>query len=408
MIPRVARRGHSFKGAGLYYLHDKKALTRERVSWTQTLNLPTNDPEQAMRCMAWTDLHSDELKRESGISTAGRSQNAGSVFAYSLAWHDEQEPDKTEMLKAATQTLARLGLSEHEAVIVAHDDTEHKHIHVIVNLVHPENGTVANIRQDQRTLSAWSSEYERGSGKVYCQEREENATRRERGELTKHQDERLEAAPDLTAMYQQADSGKAFVSALEEAGYTLANGDKGRIVIVDHAGRIQNLVRQIDGAKKKDIEAKLQDVDISTLPFANDIAAPRKAQVQAVPACDAPTPPDTHQQRAQEHNERDELATEQEAAELVESAASQPDYGSYTPNPRHPYSITQHLERAASHMHRIGQWLVEKPREYLESWYKSRKASRGRHHHPPDREPPRKEKKPHHHPEKDHERTMER
>ncbi len=43
MIPRIADRGHSFKGAGLYYLHDKKAKTKERVAWTHTHNVGTND-----------------------------------------------------------------------------------------------------------------------------------------------------------------------------------------------------------------------------------------------------------------------------------------------------------------------------------------------------------------------------
>lgn len=34
MVPRIAKRRQSFKGAGLYYLHDKGAMTAERVTWT--------------------------------------------------------------------------------------------------------------------------------------------------------------------------------------------------------------------------------------------------------------------------------------------------------------------------------------------------------------------------------------
>jgi hypothetical protein len=201
MVPRIAKRGQSFKGAGLYYLHDKGAMTAERVEWAHTLNLPTSDPEKAMRCMAWTDKHADELKQAHGGSLAGREATAGNVYTYSLSWHGEQSPDKGAMLSAATETLARLGLSEHQAVIVAHGDTQHPHAHIIVNLVHPETGRTANTRQDQRKLSAWASEYERGDGKIYCTEREENARRRRDGEITKHQDERQPDAPSLTEIY---------------------------------------------------------------------------------------------------------------------------------------------------------------------------------------------------------------
>lgn len=39
MVPYITDRGHSFKGAGLYYLHDKGEQTNERVAWTHTVNL---------------------------------------------------------------------------------------------------------------------------------------------------------------------------------------------------------------------------------------------------------------------------------------------------------------------------------------------------------------------------------
>ncbi len=44
------------------------------------------------------------------------------------------------MAGVADQTLSDLGLSEHQSVIVCHNDTEHPHLHVMVNRVHPETG----------------------------------------------------------------------------------------------------------------------------------------------------------------------------------------------------------------------------------------------------------------------------
>jgi hypothetical protein len=44
MIPKITTGGKSFQGAFMYYMHDKKADTRERVAWTQTENMLTTDP----------------------------------------------------------------------------------------------------------------------------------------------------------------------------------------------------------------------------------------------------------------------------------------------------------------------------------------------------------------------------
>ena len=87
MVPNVAARGYSFKGAGLYYLHDKEAQTDERVGWSYTHNIPTDDPQKAMKWMAYTSINANKLKQEAGISTTGRKVTTGSVYSFSLAWH---------------------------------------------------------------------------------------------------------------------------------------------------------------------------------------------------------------------------------------------------------------------------------------------------------------------------------
>lgn len=67
MVPDIAKKGHSFEGALAYYLHDKGKETDERVAWTETRNLMTDDPQAAKRIMIATALRSDALKAEAGI-----------------------------------------------------------------------------------------------------------------------------------------------------------------------------------------------------------------------------------------------------------------------------------------------------------------------------------------------------
>lgn len=184
MVPKVAARGRSFKGAGLYYLHDKKADTKERVAFTHTENLPTRDPDKAIKCMAWTTMRQNEIKARSGASTKGRKLT-DPVYTYSLAWHPDQAPDREGMIEAAKASLKALGLEKHEALFVGHNDEPHPHVHVIVNRVNPETGIAAKLSKDFLTLSAWAEAYEKAHGKVWCEQRVINNELRRQGEFAK-------------------------------------------------------------------------------------------------------------------------------------------------------------------------------------------------------------------------------
>lgn len=177
MVPRVAGKGRSFKGAGLYYLHDKQASTANRVAFTHTLNLPTDDAEKGIGWMAHTAMRQSEIKRAAGGAAKGRKLR-DPVYAYSLSWHPDEEPNREQMIAAALETLKRLDLEGHEAVLVAHNDEPHPHIHVIVNRVNPETGIAAPLSNDHLKLSAWAEAYEKEHGKILCAQRVENNARR--------------------------------------------------------------------------------------------------------------------------------------------------------------------------------------------------------------------------------------
>lgn len=184
MVPRVAGKGSSFKGAGLYYLHDKKALTAERVAFTHTENLATDDPERALRLMAYTSMRQAELKAASGAVKTGRKL-ARAVYTYSLSWAPDETPSQAEMLEAGRETLKVLGLDAHEALMVAHRDEPHPHLHLIVNRVHPETGLAAKLSKDHLDLSKWAESYERRQGQIRCDQRVVNNAARRRGQFVK-------------------------------------------------------------------------------------------------------------------------------------------------------------------------------------------------------------------------------
>ena len=186
MIPTIAKKGTSFKGAALYYLHDKNALTNDRIEFTQTHNLATDSTAIAWKMMAFTALHQSEIKQAAGGAAKGRKLTQP-VYAYSLSWHPTQKPTKEQMVNAGLVTLKALGLGEHEAILVAHNDEPHSHLHLVVNRVHPETGIAAKLSNDRLNLSKWAEKYELEQGQIFCNKRVENNKRR-KSEYVKHRE----------------------------------------------------------------------------------------------------------------------------------------------------------------------------------------------------------------------------
>lgn len=280
MVPHVARAGWSFKGAFQYYMHDKEAQTKERVGWTYTHNLPTDNAALAVRTMITTAKNAEALKRSAGIANTGRKMKSGPVYSYSLSWHPEQKPDKQTMLDAALETLHLLKLQEHEAVVVNHTDEEHDHVHVIVNLIHPETGRKAVVSYDYLSLSTWAEQVETLEGEIRCEQRViNNEQRRQHANenrqlaLVKHRDKKVERAEHIQKLYSNTTNGHAFKSALKLAGYTLAQGHKGRYVIVDKYGEVHNVARQLEGQRARHLRERFKD--LKELPDAKALSKER-------------------------------------------------------------------------------------------------------------------------------------
>lgn len=277
MIARIAARGHSFKGAGMYYLHDKEAQTTKRVAWTETRNLPMNDPEAATKFMAFTAINSNKIKQEAGIPLTGRKREKGVVYTFSLSWSPEEQPSRELMIQSADETLEVLGLMDHQSLIVAHNDTKHPHIHIICNLVSPTDGRMYDPDWGSKLkMSDWSLKHEFENGKVHCDQRVENHEKRKRGELVKYQEPLHDRKAEIQQLYKQSDNGKAFSAALEGNGYTLAKGNRRRFVLVDSEGRVHSLSRQLDKDQRKNHIDKFSDLNHQDLPIAQDVVANRQ------------------------------------------------------------------------------------------------------------------------------------
>jgi hypothetical protein len=214
MVPALTEGGRSFKGAAAYYLHDKREdgeadrRTTDRVAWTRTLNLPTDDPNRAWRMMVHTAQSQAELKAAAGEKATGRKLTKP-VFAYSLAWHPDERPTNEEQIEAARESLKVLGLEKHQALIVCHTDEPHEHVHILVNRVDPATGKAATLSNSKLKLSEWAQEYEQKRGRVYCEKRVENNARRKNGEFV-HEPRKKRSAYELDRATGNDDLGAEF------------------------------------------------------------------------------------------------------------------------------------------------------------------------------------------------------
>lgn len=180
MIVKFAKPGKSFKGVMLYLTHDPDhAATSERVAWTHTLNLANDDIPAALHEMHTTALNAPVLKAEQGI---GGRQTEKPVKHFSLNWHPSETPDREEMIGAVQSFLAHMGWDQHQAIVTAHTDKAYRHVHVVLNAVHPETGLKLDDGFERRRAQAWALAYEQERGQDFCPQRSRPAAEREAGE----------------------------------------------------------------------------------------------------------------------------------------------------------------------------------------------------------------------------------
>lgn len=277
MNVRIAGRGHSFKGAGLYYLHDKDASTKERIGFTYTHNLITNDPDKAIGWMIYTAKRAEYLKQQAGIKKTGAKRRGGPVYTYSINYEDTlDKPSKDQMIQDAIDTFEKFGFSDHQATFTEHTDTKHPHVHVMVNMISPTDGRIHVPSWSKLKSSDWALQKELEQGLITSPQRVENSARRKRGEFVKYKEKPHHRKVLIQKLYERSDNGKAFQAALEDRGFTLCRGDRRGWVLVDDAGKIHSLSRQLDKEQRKTYQDKLKS--LQDVPLAREASHERKQQ----------------------------------------------------------------------------------------------------------------------------------
>lgn len=165
MIVKIQKAGSSFKGLTAYLTEQK-----ERVAWTHSLNCANDDVLSVVHELYSTSSQAEFLKEQAGVHAGGTVVDKP-VKHISLNWHPDEQPTREDMIAAAEEFLKRMGWDDHQALLVAHNDKAHKHVHIELNRIHPETGKALNDNFERRRASDWALEYEREHGQIYCEDR---------------------------------------------------------------------------------------------------------------------------------------------------------------------------------------------------------------------------------------------
>ena len=145
--------GAGFRRLGAYLVGDEG-----RVEWAETRNMAHGmdlgdgpgrvDP----RAVA------TEMERR-----AERGRAARPMYHVAIAFDPDDRPTDAEVRGAVDRTLRDLGLEDHQALVVRHNDTDHAHVHVMVNRVGP-GGKAWSTSHERRRLRASMEAQERELG----------------------------------------------------------------------------------------------------------------------------------------------------------------------------------------------------------------------------------------------------
>ena len=215
-----------------------------------------------------------------------------------------------EQWKRAADILGEeLGLQDQPRALVLHAGKDDRpHLHVVwsrtdideMKLVSDSFNYLAHERASQRMEKEFGQDFVPGKHAKRDREQQPEFPREEYSQDEDQQAKRAgqsvaDRKAEIAALRAAADNAQAFKAAMEEAGYLLAKGDRG-FIVVDEAGDTSVLSRNL-GIKKKEVEAFMAGVELDKFPTIKEAQAlqetrqrERKLEEAQKPAQETPQP----------------------------------------------------------------------------------------------------------------------
>ena len=253
--------GGSRSNGGFFATHLMRVDHNERVDVRDMRGLAAENVPDALREMA-------------AVACGTRCKN----FFYHADINTRADEVLTpEQWNQAVDALEReLGLDGQPRFIVEHQKEGRIHQHIVWSRIDAETMTAIpdshNYRKHEAVARAMEQAFDHTPtpgtlSREYGTERPERCPKdweTFRAQESQIDPKALEA--ELTALWNHADSGKAFAAAVEAQGYILTRGDRRDFCVIDRAGDEHSLARCLTGVKAAGVRARMGDIDRDALP----------------------------------------------------------------------------------------------------------------------------------------------
>ena len=199
---------------------------------------------------------------------------------------DERLSDEQKQI-ALDRLEAELGFAGQPRVVVEHLKNDRQHLHVVFLRIDTDRMVAINDSHTYRKHEIVARDLEREFGHRHVQGAHIDRDGKPRPSRTPGHDEMQQAErsglspeqakQDVTRLWNQADSGKAFAAAVTAEGWILAQGHRRDFVLVDRTGETHSLARRVEGVRAADIRQRLADVDPASLPSIAEAKALQRA-----------------------------------------------------------------------------------------------------------------------------------
>lgn len=246
---------------------------------------------------------------------------------YSLSINPSQPMSREQYAQAVDRIEDKLGLTDQARAVVFHTKNGREHCHVVWSRIDHEKMQARHMEFDRQKLREVARELVRefghemprhlgaDRGNDRFKDDFKQVSLAEQGQASRSGLEPADRKETITAAYQRSDNAETFRAALGEHDFILAQGDKRGFVVVDRAGEVHSLNRQID-AKAKEIREKLQidgiAEDLPTVQQAKEQLAEKMREKAAEKAKEGEHAPSLEEQTA----EHLKTLTDAEKAEL--------------------------------------------------------------------------------------------
>jgi hypothetical protein len=239
------------------------------------MNGTDNERARVIEFKGFAHENVDDAFRD--MEAVARGTNCENFFYHASMNPREDEHLTDEQWARAVDTLeSNLGLEGQARIVFEHEKEGRVHRHVVWSRIDLDTMTARPDSLTYQKHEKAAREIERDCGlepvaSVLVKDREGPRPERRAKDYEGFRAVQTGLNPDqvkaeVTALWQTADSGAAFRSALEENGYILCRGDRRDFCIVDPAGDEHSLARRIAGVKAAEVRERMKDIDRDSLP----------------------------------------------------------------------------------------------------------------------------------------------